>query len=382
MEERQAQPDDGIMTLAFIILLGVTLVVYVSAGLFFLVGLLMPARARGTAQPFVSVLVAARNEERHLPECLQTLVSQTYPSDKVEIIVVDDRSTDGTASIVETFASRNSNIRLVRIAEKPNGVSGKKYALQRGIEQSCGEILMFIDADCTVRPTWVQSVARYFSNDVGLVIGFSSVSARSTFERFQQADFLALMAAACGAANLGHPLAASGQNLAYRRQAYDDAGGFSGILHRISGDDVIILHRIRRTGRWRIVFASDARAFTATRPAGSWRELIAQRSRWASNADMMLRMNFPFFAYLFCVYLFNALLVVGLVGSAFSPVIGLAAIFGWVNKAVIDGVVLATARRTFGIGGPVYAYVMWFFLQTPLLIWIGLMGVLKVFRWK
>ncbi len=370
------------MMLVFILLLGVSLVVYVSAGLLFLVGLLIPARARGTAQPFVSVLVAARNEERHLSECLRALVSQTYPSDKVEIIVIDDRSMDGTASIVEEFAFQKSSIRLVRIAEKPDGVSGKKYALQRGIEQSRGEILMFTDADCSVRPTWVESVVRYFSNDVGLVIGFSSVSARSTFERFQQADFLALMAAACGAANLGHPLAASGQNLAYRRQAYDDAGGFAGILHRISGDDVLMLHRIRRTGRWRIVFASDARAFAATRPAGSWRELIAQRSRWASNADMMLRMSVPFFLYLSCVYLFNLLLVVGLVAGIMNPLAGLAAIFGWVNKAVIDGIVLATARRTFGIGGSVYAFVLWFFLQTPLLIWIGLMGALKVFRWK
>ena len=104
--------------------------------------------------PKVSLLVAARDEEEKLPLALQTLLQIDYPN--LEIIAVNDRSTDGTEKILREAAGRDSRLKIVSIAALPDGWLGKPFALQNAYEASSGEWLLFTDADVRFRPDAVQ----------------------------------------------------------------------------------------------------------------------------------------------------------------------------------------------------------------------------------
>jgi Glycosyl transferase family 2 len=95
--------------------------------------------------PKISVIFAARDEQEKLPAALATLVAMDYP--QLEIIAVNDRSSDSTAQILDEFASQHRQLKVVHIRELPKGWLGKPHALQKGFEASSGELIVFTDAD-------------------------------------------------------------------------------------------------------------------------------------------------------------------------------------------------------------------------------------------
>lgn len=366
----------------FAISLSILTAVYVLMGVFFITGLYVPHLRTSSRKPFVSIIIAARNEASEIGECLSTVLNQNYPMELMEVIVVDDRSTDETARIVETLANSDRRLRLVRVTDKPASFSGKKFALREGIRASRGELLLFTDADCRVGPQWLSAMVGQMTDDVGFVIGFSRVRADRFFERLQQFDFGVLMTAACGSANWGMPMAASGQNLAYRRDAYEAAGGLDSVMERISGDDVLMMHLIRRKTPYRTVFALDAASHVTTRAEPTLAGFLQQRTRWASNADMMIRLNPVFFIYLLCVYFFHLSIAAGLALAAFSPLIAFVTIAAVVNKLLIDGLAGWLGSHRFGLEFSFPIFLMWFVLQTPYTLWVGMKGLLRQFVWR
>ena len=117
-------------------------------------------------------------------------------------------------------------------------------------------------------------MVRHFLPDTGMVAGFSYIKTGNSGKRLlngvQILDFISLISAAAGGMRMGRALSASGQNLSYRRKAFEEAGGFSRISHRISGDDVLLLQLIRKTGHWKIRFADPLETAVTTRPADTW----------------------------------------------------------------------------------------------------------------
>jgi glycosyltransferase involved in cell wall biosynthesis len=106
--------------------------------------------------PRISVLFAARDEEEKLPGALATLVAVDYPD--LEIVAVDDRSSDTTSRILDEFAASHPQLRVVHVRELPAGWLGKPHALQKGYEVSTGEWLVFTDADVKFRPDALRRV--------------------------------------------------------------------------------------------------------------------------------------------------------------------------------------------------------------------------------
>jgi hypothetical protein len=111
------------------------------------------------AWPRVSIVVAARNEERDMAEALTSLLAQDYPD--YEVNLVDDRSTDATGEIADRIASGNSRLRVVHVTELPPGWLGKNHALQRGADAATGEIILFTDADVVMHPTMLRRSVAY-----------------------------------------------------------------------------------------------------------------------------------------------------------------------------------------------------------------------------
>ena len=126
-----------------------------------------PAARRWSAgAPLLSVLVPARNEEASIRACLEALLAQDYPN--FEIIVLDDRSTDGTAAT--TLARRDPRVRLVRGAELPDGWTGKNWACTQLAREARGDVLCFVDADTNLQPeTLSRASGELQERDLGLV---------------------------------------------------------------------------------------------------------------------------------------------------------------------------------------------------------------------
>src|SRR5579862_3622847 len=109
--------------------------------------------------PKVSVVAAARNEERKIEFALQSVLAQDYPH--LEFIFVDDRSVDATGSILDRLADTHSRVRVVHIRELPAGWLGKNHALHFGAERAAGELILFTDADVVMERTVISRAVTF-----------------------------------------------------------------------------------------------------------------------------------------------------------------------------------------------------------------------------
>ena len=367
------------------IVLGLTAAAYAAGALWFAGGIRTHSPQSGR-RPFVSVVVAARDEADHIGACMDGLLDQTYPADSYEVVVVDDGSADETAGIVEERSSSSGSVRLLTTGEAGLPSGSKKAALSLGVDDARGDIILTTDADCRAPSTWIAGMVEYFGDDVGMVAGFSQVEASGDSPGLRRGwegvDFLGLMACAAGSAGHGHPMAASGQNLAYRKQAFLEVGGYERVRHRASGDDLLLLQMVRRLGRWRIVFATAPETRMVHPASGSWRGLLSQRLRWASNAPCQVYLDPLFFSYLTAAYLMNLLLTASpllLLLGALGPAVAGAC---WAAKIAAELVLFFRGARIFGRRDLLRHFPLWTLTQPPYVVLVGVLGLLGRFRWK
>jgi cellulose synthase/poly-beta-1,6-N-acetylglucosamine synthase-like glycosyltransferase len=232
----------------------------------------------------VSVLIAARNEAHGISDTIEDILAQDYPGALIEVIVVDDHSTDGTAKVVAGYAGRG--VRLIQLKEDKPLNSYKKKAIAEAIHHATGELMVTTDADCRMGAGWLSAlVSMYEEKNVCFISGPVVYHEESNvFERMQTLEFLYLIG--LGAATIGNerPATCNGANLAYKKDVFYEVGGFNGIDHLASGDDELLLHKVATRYPGKIAFCKsrDARVFTNAKP--DLRSFISQRKRWASKS--------------------------------------------------------------------------------------------------
>lgn len=244
-----------------------------------------------TYKPSVSVVIAARNEESNIRACLESVSMLTYEKELLDVIVVNDRSTDATHALIQEAATRHAFIKLVNAIEDPSGkLKGKTNAIAQGIDASRGEIILFTDADCIVPQQWVEETVKYYSEEnVGLVAGFTSLRAKNSFEGIQALDWFVLFSIAAATIRLHFPVTAVGNNLSVRRTAYEEVGGYRNIPFSIT-EDYALFHAITSTGSWKAKFPIDPQTLVESLPCSSWEELFRQKKRWfTGGAEMNLK---------------------------------------------------------------------------------------------
>jgi cellulose synthase/poly-beta-1,6-N-acetylglucosamine synthase-like glycosyltransferase len=275
--------------------------------------------AHATRRPRVSIIIAARNEEGNLPRCLDAICSLSYPRELLEVIVVDDHSTDSTRAIINRYAERYSNLRLLEAERGTGTLQGKANAVSQGIDVSRGEIVLFTDADCLVPPRWVEETVKYYTSDnVGIVAGFTSLEGSGWFAQIQAIDWFSLFSAAAGLVRLRFPTTAVGTNLSVRRSAYEAVGGYRSIPFSVT-EDYALFHAVTGQTAYRAVFPLDAKTLVRSKPCVTWRELYRQKKRWflggrGMEARQILIFGIP--------YLLNVLFLV-------APLGGLSSVFWW-----------------------------------------------------
>ncbi len=271
-----------------------------------------------TDHPAVAVVIAARNEEKNLPRLLTDLAAQKY-SGPLDIYIADDRSTDSTWSILVQFSKKHDHVHPLRITTISNRLTPKKNALTECLKQTTAEIILSTDADCSMGENWVSSAVTHMTEDVGILVGYSQVKGHTFFQRYQALDFIGIMVANAGIMARGPAWSGSGQNLAYRRSAFTDIGGFSPVADRVSGDDVYLVQTIPARTGLKAKFNFDPDHFVETLPMDSVAGFLNQRIRWSSNSKGLEKTDPLFFGFLLSAFLTNSMLLLSTVFVIINP---------------------------------------------------------------
>lgn len=232
-----------------------------------------------------SILIAARNEEDHVLECLNSCLTQTGLMKEPEVIVVDDQSEDDTYDLLKSVEHPRLKVMRLGVQRMTTIQGSKKKAISYGVHHAEGNIILSTDADCKVPEVWCKQLLACFEQArIHLVSAPVCIAQpKNLLEYFQALDFTAngLINAAGIHANTHYLCNAA--NLAYRKQSFIDGNVYEHHQDIASGDDVFLVEKIRQRHPQGIVFLKNKQAIVATRAESSWAGLLRQRLRWASK---------------------------------------------------------------------------------------------------
>lgn len=272
---------------------------------------------------FFTVIIPARNESTHIRACLLSVVNNVYPAHLFEIIVVDDHSEDDTAHKVKELQAIYPQISLLRLQEYPGWVTTqayKKKAIELAISKSKGNWMVTTDADGEVPMHWLGQLDGYIQKNDPVFIAAPVMfySRKGLLQIFQQLDFLSLQGITAAAVSAGFHSMCNGANLAYRKDIFWSVGGFTGHEHLASGDDMLLMHRIKERYPNQIGYIFSRDSLVLTEPMDNWGDFFQQRIRWASKADSYKEKKI--FGVLLGVWLLNACLAAGIFLVLFQQV--------------------------------------------------------------
>ena len=238
-------------------------------------------RCDGIDNTGVSIVVAFRNESANLVNLLKALTEQNYPERLYEVIMVDDHSDDGSDVLVRDHCEQHANFRYLI---NGLGLTGKKAAIRTGVFSSKNDLIVTTDADCTMGPEWLKTIAAFYqSENPDMIIGLVHTDSPSGFLRqFNEAEFSALIASGAGAAAIGYPIYCNAANLAFKKSSYINFR--DPIMHSVaSGDDTFLLHHLIKSGK-KTVLLKSSDALVNTQLPKNWLSFLQQRIRWASKS--------------------------------------------------------------------------------------------------
>jgi len=231
---------------------------------------------------FVSIVVPARNEEKNIQSCIESIMANKYPKDMYEVIVVDDRSTDNTGITLKSLQSSYSNLFIETITENTihRNLKGKPGALQVGIETAKGEIVMMTDADCIVNENWIESITQCFlDKNVGLTAAVTNIISHNIFEIAQAVYWVYMHTMACAGIGLNQPLGCFGNNLSVRRNDFIKLGGFEKIKFSMTEDLALQQAIFNNKRKVRYLISNDSSVETL--PCKTFKDYLKQQHRWA-----------------------------------------------------------------------------------------------------
>ncbi len=333
----------------------------------------------------VSVLIPARNEVENILPCLESIFGQTYPKELVEVIVLDDHSTDGTAEVVEK--RKHPQVRLIRLAdfvEVGETQSFKKKAIETGIGQAGGELIVTTDADCLMQVQWLELVVSFYEKKqlkfIAAPVNF--YEEKNLLERFQSLDFLGMMGTTGAGIQLRWMNMCNGANLAYAKSAFLEVKGFESIDRLASGDDLLLMQKIAQKFPNQIGFLKNNSATVFTKAKPTIASFLSQRIRWASKSTTYKEWRMPFtlaMVFLFCCSIVFSFALIPFWGwAAFGLFLGQLLV-----KSAMDYFFLGEMARFFQREDLMRRFVPAQLLHIAYIVVVGILGnVIKRYKWK
>jgi 1,2-diacylglycerol 3-beta-glucosyltransferase len=199
-------------------------------------------------------------------------------------VVVNDRSSDRTGEILSVLQAEFPNLIIHNtIDDRSNSnLQGKPRAVHQGITRSSGDVILMTDADCTVSPHWVKTVAQCYENPkVGLVAGFTVVIGNRFFDTLQMLEWTINSTMASAGVGLNHPLGCFGNNLSVRRSVYEALGGYEQIPFSVT-EDLALLQAVHGAG-WETLYICNAASKVETLPCPDLAAFTKQHHRWING---------------------------------------------------------------------------------------------------
>ena len=267
------------------IIVNIILGVYLLMHFIMLLGLLVNSRKvrKSEFEPRVSIIICAKDEEASIEECIKSLLKLNYSPEKMEAILVNDRSADRTKEIMLSYTTEHSSLKYFEITEEHTHtkLKGKTNALAQALKIATGEVIFTTDADIEINPNWLRRMLDHYDEKTGVAAGFSVIQPKGIFYSLQSADWLYLLSVASGGDGVGVPISCVGNNMSYRRSAYDEIGGYEKIKFSIT-EDFLLLQKIHKDSSFkRTVFPVDDDTKNVTLPCLNFTQLFRQKKRWA-----------------------------------------------------------------------------------------------------
>lgn len=320
-----------------------------------------------------SVIIAFKNEKENLPELIQALKSQSIPKEKIEVIFIDDYSTDNSLEALNLITKEFTHFKVIKNKYKP----GKKNALKTGIEEAKHDILILTDADCIPGKNWLNSILKSFTPDIDIVYGYSPfISQKSFLNKICQYENLFTSVLMQAFQNVEFPYMSFGRNLAYRKSLFNRLGGFQQIEHSISGDDDLFFQLALTNGaKAKLIYDPENIVFTKCNY--NFKEYFNRKTRHIS-ASKFYKQDIK--VALGLIYISNILINIFLVPSLLSLDLFLVTfiIMNW----LIKGIMIYDFNKQLKLNYPVYLIPIVDFLYFLMLLFIGIRSRFKVVRWK
>ena len=263
----------------------------------------------GSNQNSISIIIALKNEEEKIETIIASLNKLDYPAENLEVIFIDDNSTDGTYDNISEKIKGFDNFSVYQLQSENK--SGKRSALELGISKSVHPYILITDADCEPEENWLKAYSIKFTEGFDFLFGISPffrekslVNKISSFENLRN-SMLSIFAA-----NIGLPYSAAARNFGFKKTSFEKVGGYSKTIDTLSGDDDLLLREaFKNSLKIGTVTAKGSFVFSKTKK--TFKDYLNQRARHTQTS----------FHYLFkqqlvlgLWHLFNLLIV-------FSPIL-------------------------------------------------------------
>jgi len=327
-----------------------------------------------------TVIIPARNEAANIKACVDSILNQDYPAAAFEIIVIDDFSEDDTAFIVHALSQQYPQLRLLKLADhckEGETLAYKKKAIEIAVAQAKGDWILTTDADCIVPSRWLLLYNAYIHQHQPCFVAapVMFIKTAGILNQFQVLDFLALQGITAAAVGAGKHSMSNGANLGFEKAAFIAVGGYQGVDHIASGDDMFLMHKMKQTLHKPVGYLFHPDVIVLTAAMDTWKGFIMQRIRWASKAryydDHSITM------VLTLVYFFNlSFICLALMGSWSTLLIALA------FKTFFELFFLDPVAKFFHLQPELKYFVFYQPIHIVYNIAAGLFGQLKTYSWK
>lgn len=336
-------------------------------------------------QEGVTVIVAAHNEKENLKKLIPILCEQNYPN--YDVMIINDRSNDGTKGLLEEMMSKYPKLRTVTIQYTPDHVTAKKYALTLGIKVAKNDVLLLTDADCLPQSDkWISRMTAPIRVDrKTFALGFSQYSqGKGILNSWIQFETLWTGLQYISFALWKSPFMGVGRNLSYRKSFFMEKKAFKGLWHIECGDDDLFVNQYASGNNTAVVV--DPESITISTPKTTWGSYFRQKKRhfhagkYYKSADKQKIGLYSFSHLLFWTIGISLLVISGMeqIWEHFAIILGIIIV-----RSILLTSVFTSARKKFE-GKSNMFWTGFFDLMYIVYFWIvGAFGYQsKKVRWK
>jgi len=372
------------------------LAVYFASGLPMIIGYLWSETSRPTLTDAAEIVKGIGNRggggvpssgggtAGNIISTVSSVVSNVIRPTSTQNTVISNISIYSDDNSVELLctAEKPSNIRVLSVPDEYSKFQHKKRAIRFGIENSKGEIIVTTDADCIHSPIWLKTLLSRFDKETGFMSGpVEFTDGPTLFSSMQKLEFSGLVLTGAGLIGSNDPLICNAANIAYRRKAFDVTGGFYYKHSLSSGDDELLMQKIKKETSYKVQFCMDKDAIVKTAPNNNLNQFYNQRKRWASKglfySDRLLVLK------LILIFLFYLSLPAQVIfGITISPLFYLTLMISLLIKALMEYLIIKTGSEKLFSSKILRPFIPAEILHIPYIIIAGISGVFGNYLWK